>query len=270
MSKSKYGDLFQNPEYSKLQKDDAAQTRGVYVPEPYDTYAIDLIFIPTTAGRYAIYLNAIDVFTRKVASVKLSSKTTPEIIRGVIQVFEMLGGKPKRIWSDLEGGIESNAFKKFAEGHHIEVYQTFGKVHNPVIERFNRTQKELVERIKFKGSLDEKIKIVNEHYNKSKHRTLGMAPNDAYNKVNKVENIHRDNYNEPRKEFSDDIKINDKVKVRKEKETFDKGYINQFVNKIYYISAIYNTNPKTYRVKDKIDDTEQYRELIYRYEILKV
>jgi len=184
---SKYGELFKTEgEYKKITKEDEKNVRGVIVSEPHETWSCDLIFINLPQRKnQSIFLNCVDVFSRKVWTVKLKNKKSESIIKGFEEVFKKAGTEPRNLWTDNEGGIESAKFDNFIEKHNINVYHTYGTVHNPIVERFNRTQKELVEKMKSDKPIEQKIEKVNEVYNNTEHRTLNMSPNDALNKKKK-------------------------------------------------------------------------------------
>ena len=47
-----------------------------------------------------------------------------------------------------------------------------------------------------------------------------------------------------------EFKVNDKVRITKYKDTFSKGYTEQWSREIFIIDSVLKTNPWTYKVKD--------------------
>ena len=55
------------------------------------------------SGNYI--LNVIDVYSRRLESITIDSKSGESIMTGLQELFKKMGGKPKHIQADLEGGL---------------------------------------------------------------------------------------------------------------------------------------------------------------------
>ena len=193
-----------------------------------DIWGLDLIDLVSKGGGYI--LNGIDIFSRKAHSVKLTSKSAASIEEGLEKMFVLFGDKLVKIWSDKESGLVSNS--KFLTENNIELYHTEnsydGKFSNPIIERFNRTMREAMMKIKqehpnqnFNQLAVNTIKSFIPIYNETVHRTLKATPNSVYNNVVPSEKNYMDNLeraDETRKQPVKKWNVGDKVHVANPKE----------------------------------------------------
>ena len=70
-----------------------------------DIWAIDLVDFAKQKGGYV--MNCVDVFSRYAQSVKLKNKSKAEMQRAIHELIKLYGAKPKKIWSDLESGVQA-------------------------------------------------------------------------------------------------------------------------------------------------------------------
>jgi hypothetical protein len=168
-------------------------------------FQADLIFI--TKGQfkdqeYDTGLTMIDVFTKYAVVLPIKDKKVGPVMEAIWLAFKAMGGKPKILYTDNEGALNTwwvpAEFEK-AGIQHI----TAGTAY--FIERFNRTFKgrmadrltKLLKEKKYLGKQPEKEKInyqwhdlipfVLAEYNTTKHRITGMAPTDARKPSNQAD-----------------------------------------------------------------------------------
>ena len=144
----------------------------------------------------------IDVFSKYAVVIPIEDKKVGPVMEGIWTAFKAMGGKPKILYTDNEGALNTwwvpAEFEK-AGIQHI----TAGTAY--FIERFNRTFKgrmadrltKLLKEKKYKGKQPEKEKInyqwhdlipfVLAEYNTTKHRITGMAPTDARKPSNQAD-----------------------------------------------------------------------------------
>ena len=72
----------------------------------------------------------------------IKSKTIKDIKPCFEKIFKER--KPKYIWSDQESSFFSKEMLKFFEDHNIKIYYTHSNLKAVVIERFNRSLRELM------------------------------------------------------------------------------------------------------------------------------
>ena len=132
--------------------------------------------------------------------------------------------KPKYIWSDRESSSFSKEMLKFFEDNNVKIYYTYSKLKAVVIERLNRSLRELIMKEFVKNNNTVWYNILSkliEFHNNRYHHTIKMKPIDV-NKLN--EKYIKDNsyiYNKTNK--IPKFKINDLVRISlKQRELFDK------------------------------------------------
>lgn len=224
--------------------------RGVISKHPNDIHSCDLIDMTGNPdGHFKYILNCVDVFTRKLYSEPLANKDKFALQAAFNSIWQK--AKPTKIWTDKEGGILSTHFKEFLKLKGVEHYTTDN---SSIVERLNRTMNEAMVKVLGEGvkGWAKFIPEFVEVYNNAKHRTLGMAPNEAFQKEEQVRSHHLSQYNEPREEPKHQYKINEKVRIQTEKNIFTKkSRTPNWTKEIFTIKAIHDTLPKTYTLTDE-------------------
>ena len=231
---------------------------------PGKSLAIDLMFWnkedgPPTGARakqYSGVLNVIDIYSRKAWSEFI--KGDKETNNGRTMLSKGRKGK-KSVWDSFasilgrigksvkhvnmdEGNEFTNA--KFTallttEGitPHFSRKQEFAK--NPVVERFNRTVRELMRKFRSKGDVKVSVETwqqMIDRYNGKRHRTIKDTPNAVWKDKGK----QRQSHTNPTFSFEE----GDTVRLLKGKGTLDKGQQYSWSKELY---SIYQVD----KVKDK-------------------
>ena len=161
--------------------------------------------------------------------------------------------KPEYIWSDREPAFLSKEMQKFFKNNNVTIYHTNSHLKAVVIERFNRSLRELMMKEFVKNNnivwyniLPKLIKIYNNRY----HSTIKMKPIQV-NKSNEKyikENIYT--YNKTSK--IPRYKIDDLVRISlKRRPIFDKASANiKWAEELFKIHSINKSNVITYKIKD--------------------
>ena len=126
-------------------------------------------------------------FSKYAWAFPIKSKTVKDIKPCFEKIFKER--KLKYIWSDQESSFFSTEMLKFFEDHHIKIYYTHSNLKSVIIERFNRSLRELMMKKFVKSNntvwyniLLELIKTYNNRY----HPTIKMKPIN----VNKTNETH--------------------------------------------------------------------------------
>ena len=146
---------------------------------------------------------------------------------------------------------------KFFENNNVKIYHTHSNLKAVIIERFNRSLRELMMKEFVKNNntiwyniLPKLIKIYNNRY----HRTIKMRPVD----VNKSNEKHIKNtiYNYNITNKIPKFRINDLVHISlKRRELFDKQSGNiKWSEELFKIYKINKSNVITYQIKDMNDE----------------
>ena len=146
---------------------------------------------------------------------------------------------------------------KFFEDNNIKIYHTYSNLKAVIIERFNRSLRELMMKSFVKNNntvwyniLPELIKTYNNRY----HRTIKMKPIDV-NKTNEkylINNFYTHDVTNKKTKY----KINDLVRISlKRRQLFDKPTGNiKWSEELFKIYKINKSNVITYQLKDMNDE----------------
>ena len=91
---------------------------------------------------YKYIFTNIDIFSKYAWAFSIKSKTIKQIKSCFQKIFKQR--RPKYIWSDQESSFFSKEMLKFFEDHNIKIYYTNSHLKAVVIERFNRSLRELM------------------------------------------------------------------------------------------------------------------------------
>jgi hypothetical protein len=64
------------------------------------------------------------------------------------------------------------------------------------------------------------------------------------------------------------LQVNDKVRLLKKKQTFEKGFAQTYTSEIFIVAEVLNTVPVTFRVKDM--NNEVLSGIFYQQELVKL
>ena len=146
---------------------------------------------------------------------------------------------------------------KFFEDNNVKIYHTYSNLKAVVIERFNRSLRELMMKEFVKNNNTVYYNILPElikKYNNRHHNTIKMKPID----VNKKNEKHIKNtvYNYDITNKKPKYKINDIVRISlKRRELFDKPSANiKWSEELFKIFKINKSNVISYQLKDMNDE----------------
>ena len=222
-----------------------------HINEIHSTDLVDMTQYSKMNRGYKYIFTNIDVFSKVAYAFPLKSKKIQDIKACFEKIFEK--NKPKYVWSDKVPAFLSKEMQHFFKNNNVKIYHTNSHLKAIVIERFNRSLRELMmkEFIKKNNTvwyniLSKLIKIYNNRY----HCTIKMKPiqvnknNEKYIK----ENIYTYNKTSKNPKF----KINDLVRISlKRRDLFDKPSANiKWSEELFKIHSINKSNVITYKIKD--------------------
>ena len=222
-----------------------------HINEIHSTDLVDMSQYSKINKNYKYIFTNIDVFSKIAYAFPLKSKKIQDIKPCFEKIFEK--NKPKFIWSDKEPAFFSKEMQKFFKDNNVKLYHTNSHLKSVVIERINRSLRELLMKHFTKNNntiwyniLPKLIKIYNNRY----HSTIKMKPIQV-NKSNEKyikENIYT--YDKTTK--NPKFKINDLVKISlKKRPVFDKPSSNiKWSEELFKIHSINKSNVITYKIKD--------------------
>jgi hypothetical protein len=137
-------------------------------------------------------------------------------------------------------------------------YSTYSEHKSVVVERFNRSLKEMMWKRFTAENTRNWIDMVDDlmkKYNNRIHSTIGMTPVQASEKESEgrvLENtINNSRYI---KKGKAPFKVGDKVRISRTKTIFEKGYLPNWSEELYVIDQVQKTTPVTYKLKDTLGE----------------
>ena len=200
---------------------------------------------------YKYIFTNIDVFSKIANAYPIKSKKIEHIKPCFQKIFRK--NKPKFIWSDKEPAFLSKEMQKFFKDNNVKIYHTNSNLKAVVIERFNRSLRELMMKEFTKNNntiwyniLPKLIKI----YNNRKHSTIKIPPINV-NKNNE-KSIKENIYTYDKTSKAPKFKINDIVRISlKRRDLFDKSSANiKWSEELFKMYSINISNVISYKIKD--------------------
>ena len=239
-----------------------------HINEIHSTDLVDMTQYSKINKGYKYIFTNIDVFSKIAYAYPIKSKKIQDIKPCFEKIFK--NNKPKFIWSDKEPAFLSKKIQQFFKDNNVKIYHTNSHLKAVVIERFNRSLRELMMKEFTKNNntvwyniLPKLIKIYNNRY----HSTIKMKPIQV-NKSNEKyikENVYTYNKTSKNPKF----KIGDLVRISlKRRDLFDKPSGNiKWSEELFKIHSINKSNVITYKIKDLND--EIIEGIFYERELLK-
>lgn len=217
-----------------------------------DTIEADLIELPSDRGmKYC--LTAIDTFSKMAYARPLKTKTGSEVTRAMKTILDSIERPVKNLHVDRGREFYCHEMSRLLEKYRINRYSTYSVIKASIIERFNRTIKnKLYRQFSLRGSykwVDILPELMDE-YNRSRHRTIKMAPKDvdSDNEQQLLDTVY--NYKRDITYKKHIFKKGDHVRISKYKNVFAKGYLPNWTAEIFVIKKIQYTDPITYLLAD--------------------
>ena len=187
----------------------------------------------------------LDIFTKVATVVPIRSKKPDDYLAGFMECMKNMGKKPKLIYSDNEGSLNSNDILGYLKKEGIDIITTRNHAH--VVERFIRTIK-----IMIRKRIDHDIKNGKENVqwhsylypslltynNKNEHSSIGMTPAEAEKKEKEIDVKMALELRAKRERRYPELKIKDKVKIMLKFNKFKKEHQPTFSDNKYEIENI--------------------------------
>ena len=221
---------------------------------------------------YKYLLMVIDVFSKYGWIVPLKNKKGESVAEAFEGIFEE-GRKPDMLWTDKGSEFYNKHVKDLLTVNNIKLYSTENEEKSSVVERWNRTMKEMMWKQFTVQNSTEWVDILPKlltKYNTTKHRSIKMTPKEASEKKNEGV-VYLNLYGDLRQSSTKPkFKVGDKVRISKYKrKVFDKGYTPNWTEAIFVIDSVAQyTDPITYKLKDL--NNEEIKGSFYEQELLKV
>lgn len=217
----------------------------------YDRYEID---------RYKYILCVIDVHSRYTQCRPLTNRENDTIIENLEDIFDKMG-VPKNINSDNE--FNTKKINEFLDKLNItKYYSEVGELNkNAIIERFNRTLANLLQKWRVGTKQRKWYKVLNDivdNYNNTYHRSIKATPIDVFEgkEKNKQQPIY----------IVSNFEKGDIVRIRQIKNILGKGDFLKFSEDTYLITSQKGNKFKLRNTRTNQDEKRSYKD----YELKKV
>ena len=237
------------------------ERRHVNAFEIDDVWGADLVEMQEWTKQnkgYKYMLNVIDVFSKYAWSIPMKNKNGLTTLEAFKKIVKESGRIPKHLWVDKGKEFYNKDVNSWLKENNIIMYSTYSEHKSCVVERFNRTLKEMMwKRFTAENTrnwIDMLDKLMKE-YNNRVHSTIGITP---------VKAIQEENYMTALQNTVDKtrlipitkpkFKIGDKVRISRTKALFEKGYLPNWTEELYVTDKVQKTIPPTYKLKDLLDE----------------
>jgi hypothetical protein len=245
--------------------------RRVIVKSLNDLFQADLVeMIPYSSKNngFRYILVVINCFSKFVWAFPLKTKSGNEVAENMEKVFQQQ--QPKNLQTDLGKEFFNKTFQLLMKKYNINHYNTYSEKKASIVERVNRTLKNLMwKEFNYHGHyrwinlLDNII----QKYNNSKHRTIGMKPSEVKKKHEKK--LLNTVYNHLKiVNLTSKFHVGDHVRISKSRGVFDKKYMPNWSTEIFTIKKILLTNPNTYLLQDYL--RQDIKGCFYQQQLQKV
>jgi hypothetical protein len=240
-----------------LRKKDLPGYNSFITSKPSEEYQMDLLFFfDLKDPEYKGGLLMVDTFTKYATIIPITGNKGPQLLEALKKAIEKMGGPPKTIYSDEEGGMTTHFIREYLEQQHIRYITT--KSHAGLAERTIRTLKTMIySRIESAKTRDNENKrwidvlfaALTTYNHIDKHSTTKMTPDDARKphnhlqvKINlELKRVHSRVYPE--------IHVGDYVRIRKKKDKLDKERVPLWTPTKYIVERIHESmGQKLYNV----------------------
>lgn len=199
---------------------------------------------------FKFILVVLNCFSKYMWARPLKSKSASEVTKAFNDILKNQK-PPKFIQTDQGKEFFNNQFQNLMKKYDITHYNTYSVMKAAIVERAIRTLKEKLFRyFSLSGSYTwvDVLQDTVDDYNTTWHRTIRMQPNNV-NETNE-DSLLRTVYSHLKIAGRGKFKVNDIVRISKNKHVFSKGYLPNWTTELFKIKKIQITNPITYLLED--------------------
>ena len=231
------------------------QTRAVIVRGPNIQFQSDIIDLKKYAASndgFRYILNTIDTFSKFAYATPMRTKTSTE----TAEAFERILNKkntPKLLQVDRDKAFLGNPFLTMLKKHKIKLFHTNTKLKASIIERFNRTLLDKIFKMFTARNTQTWFNVLKKivgTYNRTIHRTTKFRPIDVNNENAEEIWINTHYRRKLIPEKNPKFKVNDVVRISRDKDRFEKGYLTNFSEELFRIKKKHPGTPNTYQLGD--------------------
>ena len=212
---------------------------------------IDLIEISQQSEHnkgYNYILVAIDCFSRKIWARLLKKKTADEVLSNLKDILEETGSV-ESICSDRGQEFVNRKMREFLRERKIKLINPYTSTHAHFVERVQRTLQDIIFKYitskmnyKFYDKLQDFVKT----YNKRKHRSTKLSPNEGEKKENSlhIQKMQEDYRAKIKPTKKVKFKVGDRVRIAMSKGKFSRGYERKSKEEVFKIAEVSKKLPQ--------------------------
>ena len=199
---------------------------------------------------YKYLLTVVDALSKFLWVVPLKNKTGTELVRAFQSILAK-GRKPIQLQTDQGKEFYNKTFETFLKEKKIHLFSTYGDDKAAMAERVNRTIKERIYRYLTSANTlryENVLQAIVRGYNRSKHRSIGMAPKDVTFANEKT--VWNRLYGKTNRSIRPQFQRGDRVRLNEKHRVFKKGYLPGWTEEVFLVDLVNKTTVPTYRIKE--------------------
>ncbi|XP_067030741.1 uncharacterized protein [Acropora muricata] len=239
------------------------------IDDQWQADLVDLQSLSRWNRGHKYLLTCLDILSKYAWVVPLKTKTGSELVKAFTKIFQQ-GRKPDKLQTDAGTEFKNKTFQTFLKQHHVHHFVTYNETKAQVVERFNRTLKQMMWRLFTTGSsyhyLDKINDMVNGNYNQTFYRSIKMKPSEVT--AMNSQQVWRTIYGKQSSSVNYKFKVGDQVKISKHKRVFEKSYLPNWSEETFTVAQRIARGPPVYKLKEL--DGELIKGTFYETELQKV
>ena len=223
------------------------------VDEQWQMDLVDMQKLSKWNKGFKYLLTVIDVLSKRAWAEPIKSKSATDMVKALTQIQQKLAPhQPLRVQTDDGKEFFNKAVQAWFKQRGWYHFSTQGDAKAAVVERFHRTLKQRMYRaftaqnsLQYLDLLPQLLRT----YNRTPHRSIGMAPIDVTVK-NQKPVWHRlyDKRLKPVKKKV--LQVGDKVRLNKKHRPFKKEYLPGWTEEVFVISKVRPRPLPTYKLHE--------------------
>ena len=219
------------------------------IDDQFEADLVDLQGLAKSNNHYKYLLTVIDALSKYAWAIPLKDKTGSSVLRGFKDIFK--DRKPRKLRTDAGKEFLNAPVQNYLKKEQIIFFTSKSDTKCAMVERFNRTLKSRMWRYFTATRQDRYLDVLQQlvdSYNNTIHSTTGFKPKDVtpYN----GEKVWRNLYGKPGVTKLPKLKVNNLVRIAKEKNVFAKGYRPNWTSEIFKIKRVKRTKEPSYTLTD--------------------
>ena len=210
---------------------------------------VDMSRLKKSNDGTTLLLTVIDVFSKRAWCIPLKNKSAASLVAAFTQLLRER--PPITLQTDTGSEFLNRSVQKLLKQYGVHHFSTHNEeTKASIVERFNRTLKTRMLRyftnshsVRYLDVLQDFVRS----YNKTYNRSIGMAPSEV-NGTNQ-ESVWQRLYGHEGG-GTPKFRIGDRVRIRKAKRHFEKGYMAKWTEELFTIVDAHRSDPPVYRLVD--------------------